>query len=140
MSEIQIQAECFQWLWNSYPHTRGLFFHVPNELPSDSNFILAFVRKHVGNPHWMNALVKSIKNRVLAFINRRKASGVVAGIPDCIFIQPHTGKSFGFEFKTDKGSVSPAQQKIHDTWTSAGITVHITRSLEEFKNQITPLL
>lgn len=29
-SEIQIQAECFQFLWNNYPLTRRCFFHVPN--------------------------------------------------------------------------------------------------------------
>lgn len=31
MTEAQIQSECFRWLWNTYPKTRGYFFHIPNE-------------------------------------------------------------------------------------------------------------
>lgn len=29
-SEIQLQAKCFQWAWNTYPQTRRLLAHVPN--------------------------------------------------------------------------------------------------------------
>jgi hypothetical protein len=29
-SELQLQAACYQWAWNSYPHTRRCFFHIPN--------------------------------------------------------------------------------------------------------------
>ena len=57
MSEIQLQALCFQFLWNNYPATRRLFFHVPNG-----------------------------GNRDAREGAQLKASGVVAGIPDMILI------------------------------------------------------
>lgn len=31
MTEEQLQAACFQWIYNSYPILRGLCWHVPNE-------------------------------------------------------------------------------------------------------------
>lgn len=30
MSEIQLQADCFQWHWNNYPDLRRLLWAVPN--------------------------------------------------------------------------------------------------------------
>ena len=56
-----------------------------------------------------------------------KATGLTPGIPDmvCLYNGP-----IGFEFKTDKGTLSPAQVKIHSIWTAAGIPVHIVRSAE----------
>lgn len=30
MSEGQLQADVFQYFWNTYPETRRLLFHVPN--------------------------------------------------------------------------------------------------------------
>ncbi len=57
MTEIQIQAAIFQYAWNHYPSTRGLFFHVPNG----------------GNRNAIEGM-------------QLKASGVVAGIPDMILI------------------------------------------------------
>jgi hypothetical protein len=30
MTEDQLQAKCWQWLWNTYPQLRGLCWHVPN--------------------------------------------------------------------------------------------------------------
>lgn len=30
LSEDQLQAECFQWIWNTYPQTRRCIFAIPN--------------------------------------------------------------------------------------------------------------
>lgn len=30
MNEDQLQATCFQWAWNNYPHLRRTFWAVPN--------------------------------------------------------------------------------------------------------------
>jgi hypothetical protein len=35
MTEDQLQAQCFQWHWNSFPHLRGTLFHV-NQKAKDS--------------------------------------------------------------------------------------------------------
>ena len=29
-AEDGLQQKCFVWFWNTYPHLRGLLFHVPN--------------------------------------------------------------------------------------------------------------
>lgn len=57
MTELQLQAKCFQWAWNQYPETRKLLFHVPNG----------------GTRHAREAMAL-------------KASGVVPGIPDMPFV------------------------------------------------------
>ena len=30
MTEDQLQAKCFPWIWNTYPNLRRLCWHVPN--------------------------------------------------------------------------------------------------------------
>ncbi len=109
MTEIQIQTASVTWLWNYYPSTRRLFFHVPNG---------------------------GSRNAVEGM--QLKASGVVAGIPDCILIQ--RGLAYGFEFKTNNGTVSPAQEKVHKAWLEDGTPVYIIRSVEEFQSTICNLL
>lgn len=105
MSEIQLQSKCFQWLWNNYPQTRRKFFHVPNG---------------------------GSRNAVEGM--QLKASGVVAGIPDCVLI--HMGNAYGFEMKTQSGKVSPEQQKVHKVWQDDGTPVYIIRSFGEFQFEI----
>ncbi|MGV6945017.1 VRR-NUC domain-containing protein [Sphingobacterium kyonggiense] len=109
MSEIQLQAKCFQYLWNEYPATRRLFFHVPNGGSRDAREGMQL-----------------------------KASGVVAGIPDCILI--NHGKAYGFEFKTPTGTVSPVQKQVHQTWSEDGTPVWVIRTFEEFTVAITSLI
>lgn len=55
-SEIQLQAECFQWAWNTFPTTRRLLAHVPNG---------------------------GTRNKAEAA--QLKASGVIAGVHDLFF-------------------------------------------------------
>lgn len=55
-SELQLQAACFQWAFNTYPQTRKLLAHVPNG---------------------------SSRNKIEAM--QLKASGVVAGVHDLFF-------------------------------------------------------
>nr|MBC7612939.1 VRR-NUC domain-containing protein [Pseudopedobacter sp.] len=104
-SEIQIQAKAFQTVYNEMPQTRGLIFHVPNG----------------GSRNVLEGM-------------QLKASGVIAGVPDIIFLW--MGKAYGFEFKTDIGSVSPIQVKIHKVWELQGIPVHVIREPETFINII----
>jgi hypothetical protein len=57
-SEIQLQARCFQWHWNTFPSERGMLFHVDNNSG--------------------NSITGNIK----------KAQGVVSGSPDLILVVP----------------------------------------------------
>lgn len=75
MSEIQLQASCFQFMWNEYPFTRRLFFHVPNGGSRDA-------REGA----------------------QLKASGVVAGIPDMILIHKGSAFGFEIKTLTGKVS------------------------------------
>lgn len=55
-SEIQLQAQCFQWAWNNYPETRRCLAAVPNG---------------------------GSRNKIEAM--QLKASGVLAGVHDLFF-------------------------------------------------------
>jgi len=101
-SEIQIQTEMFQWAWNTYPQTRRLLFHVPNGGNRSAREGMQF-----------------------------KASGVIAGVPDLLFIW--NGQTYGFEVKTQSGTVSKVQSDLHSIWEANGISVKVVRELWEFQ-------
>lgn len=63
-----------------------------------------------------------------------KASGVIAGIPDCLWLTG--GTIVAFEFKTATGTVSPQQSEVHAAWTAAGYTVYIIRTFQEFESAV----
>lgn len=108
-SEIQIQTEMFQWAWNTYPQTRRLLFHVPNGGNRSAREGMQF-----------------------------KASGVIAGVPDLLFIWD--GHTYGFEVKTQSGTVSKVQSDLHAIWKENGIKVKVVRSLEEFQPEFLAIL
>lgn len=138
MTELQLQAKIFQDMWNKYPSTRRKFFHVSNELPTDVDYVLSQVERHVGVARWFTILRDSIRKRIQMFLSRRKASGVVPGIPDMILI--HHGRCYGFELKTETGMVSPAQNEVHATWREDGTPVYLVRTVEEFFTIIETIL
>ena len=59
-----------------------------------------------------------------------KATGLTPGIPDMILVWP---KLIGFEFKTDTGTLSPSQIRVHDRWRAVGIRVEVVRSFEQWQ-------
>jgi hypothetical protein len=108
-SEIQLQAECWQWAWNTYPDTRRLLFHVPN-----------------------GGSRSKIEGMQL------KASGVVPGIPDLLFLWH--GRLYSFELKTLTGTVSDDQALVHITWETHCVSTHIVRTLETFQRIFTQII
>lgn len=95
-AEIKIQSAFFQRTWNELPQTRRLLFAVPNG---------------------------GTRNKVEA--SQLVASGMVAGIPDIVFLWD--GKAYGIEFKTEIGRTSKEQDKVHETWTENNIPVMVFR-------------
>ncbi len=87
---------------------------VWNEYPQTRNLLFAVPNGGTRNPREAMNL---------------KATGTTAGIPDMIFLWD--SKAYGFELKTEKGVLSPAQIKIHRIWASNGIPVYIIRTLAE---------
>ena len=109
--EMSIQSSCVAWLWNTYPQYRELYFCVPNENSrSDSNAITGAIRR---------------------------ASGVIRGVSDTIFLLPR-GKYICLcvEFKTEIGKQSDAQKSWQAKVESVGAMYVICRSLEQFKKII----
>jgi len=75
MTEIQLQAKIFQFTWNEYPETRGLFFHVPNG---------------------------GSRNKIEGM--QLKASGVIPGIPDMILLHKGSAYGFELKKQDGKVS------------------------------------
>lgn len=107
--EARIQASCVEWLWNTYPETRGNFIHIPNEGNRDSKMDGAM----------------------------RKALGLVAGAPDTfLFMSRHGLHGLAIEFKTDTGVQSQEQKAFQARLEQNGYAYYICRSLEQFKQII----
>lgn len=109
-SEDKIQADCFQWLWNKYPKTRGLLFHIKN-----------------------GGSILSAREG-----NKFKAMGVVAGIPDLCLAVPAMSQGVYYpalyiEMKKPKGSTSDSQKAIHAKLQEAGNMVATCRNLKHFQ-------
>lgn len=110
MSELQLQARCFQWAHNNYPQLRKLLFAVPN-----------------GG--------RRSKREAMAL----KASGVVAGIPDLICVYGGVPVGIELK-EGDKYDTSDDQDKVHARWNQEGITVHVVRTFEEFQSLIIKII
>lgn len=65
--------------------------------------------------------------------NRLKAIGVVPGIPDLILLWDE--RAYGFELKSEKGTTSKDQKKIHSIWAGQSIDVCIVYHLDQFKDR-----
>lgn len=101
-SEIQLQADIFQWAWNNHPETRQLLYAVPNG-----------------------------GKRSAREANALKASGVVAGIPDLVFLWK--GKTYAFELKVEGRRTSNKQDSAIEKWKYHGADCYIIRDQETFK-------
>lgn len=107
-SEDNLTYRCYTWFNNTiHPDNRGRLFHVPNG-----------------------------GQRSVSEGNRLKAMGVVAGVPDFIFITKGAG-IIGIELKVGKNPLSKEQVALHASWAKVGVKVYVVRDdIEEFKKII----
>lgn len=63
-----------------------------------------------------------------------KASGTVSGVPD--IVMHWKGLAYGFEFKTETGTLSPAQIKVHEIWKKNETPVYVVRTADDFLSLI----
>jgi hypothetical protein len=112
-SEDKLQADCFLWFHNTYPHLRGLLWHVPNELSGHVSQVMA---------------------------NRMKAMGLIAGVPDLEF--HYNLRTTFIELKNPEGTgrTSKEQKEIHKQLDKQRFVVYILNSLEQFKFVIEEIL
>lgn len=94
---------------NVFPQTRGLIFHVPNG----------------GSRNYREAA-------------NLKKMGVVAGVPDIIFIWKRAVHAF--EFKSEDGNLSDKQKEIHELWAEQGVSVTIIRKQADFVTAIRDII
>jgi len=99
-SESAIQQEAIMHIWNKLPETRLCLFHIPNGMFTNAREGAKF-----------------------------KAQGVIAGVPDLVFIW--AGKTHYIEVKTAKGYLSTQQKALHQKWSEQGVIVNVFRSAEE---------
>lgn len=70
---------------------------------------------------------------------RLRSMGLYAGVSDMIYLRENKAP-LCIEFKTETGTQSPAQVEWQKVAESVGCTYVIVRSLDEFKDAITPHL
>lgn len=100
-SESKIQQEVFLYFWNNHHQTRGLIFHVPNEVERiKGESIQAHVKR----------------------IGKLKSQGLVPGVPDLIILPPFKNAE-GIELKTSIGVLSKEQVNVHRVWIGSGYSV-----------------
>lgn len=102
MSEEMLQSKCFQWFWNTYPLLRRTLFAVPNGGHRDKREA-----------------------------NRLKATGVVAGVSDLIWVLPN--RVIFIEMKTVIGIQSEEQTAFQAQVEARGHMYVILRTVEAFQ-------
>lgn len=132
MTEARIQQMIFIWFNNNYclknNNPKCCIFSVPNEMIGTMSGVL----KSEG---FKESLIKRIVNVVF---KKFKNTGFLPGVSDLIVLLPN--KAMFFEVKTSIGRQSDKQKEFQQTVELLGFEYHLVRSLEDFKNQITPYL
>jgi hypothetical protein len=113
----RLQAECFQWLWNTYPETRYCCFAVINEMK-----LLSFVPKHM-------------RARIIGVL---KAIGLLPGVWDMLFYWK--GVLYGFDIKVKKDVLSDRQKKFREAIEKQGGICHTIGDLEDFQREISDII
>ena len=108
MTHNQLQSKCFLWVWNEYPHLRGLLFSVTNNLTT------------------------SLKGRAgAARMAEMKSLGVVKGTTDFIFY--FKGRMYAWDIKVGYDKLRPEQIAFINKVKEQGGDGGEIRSFEEFK-------
>jgi hypothetical protein len=111
-SELKLQAQCFQWSWNTYPLERGRLFRVKNELDAFAH------------------------GKRLIQVSQNLATGVIPGVSDFIYV----GYNVAFiELKT--GTVQSAAQKVFQSLVETlGHKYLVIFSFVEFQEEYKKLI
>jgi hypothetical protein len=107
--EQTLQIACVQWFNYQYPKLQGLLFHVPN------------------------AAKRGVVEGAMF-----KRMGVVAGVPDLVFV--YQSCTYAFELKAGKGKLSESQKCVHETWSNQGVRVELVKDVEEFVKLIKKII
>jgi len=111
-AEHQIQKSCVTWFGYQYPHLKLCLFSVPNGF-------------------WVKGASRLNLQMAMVYL---KDEGLQTGVPDLVLM--YNGKAYGIELKTNTGTLSDKQVKVHEAWKKQGIDTFIVRTFEEFKELI----
>ena len=100
--EARLQTMCVRWFDLQYPTKKLQLFSIPNE---------------------------GVRNPVNGA--RMKAMGRRKGAPDMVLLASG-GRVVFFEFKSEKGKLSPEQKAFHETIRGWGGMVYIVKSFDDF--------
>lgn len=100
--EARLQTMCVRWFDLQYPTKRLQLFSIPNE----------------GKRNEVNGA-------------RMKVMGRRKGAPDMVLLAS-AGRVVFFEFKSEKGKLSPEQKAFHETIRGWGGVVYIVKSFDDF--------
>jgi hypothetical protein len=117
ISELQLQAQCYQWAYGTYPQIRGLLWHVPNE-----------TKPFPGEP----------KHDYYIRLNKMKAAGLVKGVSDLHFYWRN--RLYCFELKVDYNKESTEQIAFGARIQMEGGYYDSIRTLEQFKAIFTKII
>lgn len=114
-TEDDILVGVIQWLVLLKP--QALYFHVPNESKSYSRNAAAYRRK-------------------------MKEKGVLAGVPDLIFMAMPRREIGCIELKAKTGSMTQGQREFRDRCAAGGVHYHLVRARDvaDAIEQIRPIL
>lgn len=128
LSELQLQAVCFQWAWNTFPETRQLLFHVTNEVkphPPETDEHA----KARGCPVQYKYPGETFKELSIR-IAKMKAAGLVPGVADLVFLWSPVHV---FELKVGYNSLSAEQLKFKEMVQGHGGNWWEIRDADVFK-------
>ena len=111
-AEHQIQKSCVKWFGYQYPHLKLCLFSVPNGF-------------------WVKGASRLNLQMAMVYL---KDEGLQTGVPDLVLM--YNSKAYGIELKTNTGTLSDKQVKIHEAWKKQGIDTFVVRTFEEFKELI----
>jgi hypothetical protein len=85
----------------------------------------------VPNGFWVKGASRLNLQMAMVYL---KDEGLQTGVPDLVLM--YNGKAYGIELKTNTGTLSDKQVKVHESWKKQGIDTFIVRTFEEFKKLI----
>lgn len=124
-SELQLQSRCFLWAYNTFPETRGLLWHVPNEQTPH--------KVVVDGVEWVETNAEFRKR-----IAKMKAAGLIPGVHDLHLLW--WGVLHVFELKVGKNVKSHAQEDWGSKVAHHGAKLYDVRSEQEFRTQFLSII
>lgn len=136
-SELQLQAQCFQWLWNTYPETRLLCWHVTNEMKpmrlKTSIWAEGFDRGGIRDVE--DKFVEESRQDFSRRIAQAKAAGLVPGVWDLHFLWK--GTLYLFELKVGHNKLSKEQDAFESKVCDHGaVCMRPCYDLADFKERV----